>query len=65
MKMEISWKFKYKEVEKFDLRIDSSDIDNGKFTLGKEVNIDFSKIENGDIKDINTIDLGAKEKINF
>ena len=49
------------EVEStFDLRIDSSDIDNGKFTLGKEVNIDFSKIENGDIKDINTIDLGAQ-----
>ncbi|WP_323660064.1 hypothetical protein [Aliarcobacter butzleri] len=49
------------EVEStFDLRIDSSDIDNGKFTLGKEVNIDFSKIENGDIKDINTIDLGAE-----
>ncbi len=48
------------EVEStFDLRIDSSDIDNGKFTLGKEVNIDFSKIEIGDIKDINTIDLGA------
>ncbi|MEV9528068.1 Ig-like domain-containing protein [Aliarcobacter butzleri] len=51
------------EVEStFDLRIDSSDIDNGKFTLGKEVNIDFSKIENGDIKDINTIDLGAEGK---
>ncbi|MCG3713925.1 hypothetical protein L5E75_10465, partial [Aliarcobacter butzleri] len=48
------------EVEStFDLRIDSSDIDNGKFTLGKEVNIDFSKIESGDIKDVSTIDLGA------
>ncbi|MCT7473524.1 hypothetical protein [Aliarcobacter cryaerophilus] len=44
----------------FDLRIDSSDIDNGKFTLGKEVNIDFSKIESGDIKDVSTIDLGAQ-----
>ncbi|MCT7585642.1 Ig-like domain-containing protein [Aliarcobacter butzleri] len=50
-----------KEVESlFDLRIDSSDIENGKFTLGKEVNIDFSKIANGDIKDISTIDLSEK-----
>ncbi|WP_141049666.1 DUF5801 repeats-in-toxin domain-containing protein [Aliarcobacter cryaerophilus] len=35
-------------------------IESGKFTLGKEVNIDFSKIESGDIKDVSTIDLGAQ-----
>ncbi|WP_257118928.1 hypothetical protein, partial [Aliarcobacter vitoriensis] len=35
-------------------------VENGKFTLGKEVNIDFSKIENGDIKGVSTIDLSAK-----
>ena len=35
-------------------------IESGKFTLGKEVNIDFSKIANGDIKGISKIDLGAE-----
>ena len=33
-----------------------------KINLRKEINIEFSKIENGDIKDINTIDLGVEGK---
>ena len=35
-------------------------VENGKFTLGKEVNIDFSKIVNGDIQGVNKIDLSAE-----
>ncbi|MDN5054113.1 hypothetical protein [Aliarcobacter butzleri] len=45
---------------KFDLNFTQDALKDGTLTLGKEVNIDFSKIENGDIKDINTIDLGAQ-----
>lgn len=45
---------------KFDLNFTQDALKDGTLTLGKEMNIDFSKIENGDIKDINTIDLGAE-----
>ncbi|MEN5406689.1 hypothetical protein [Aliarcobacter butzleri] len=44
---------------KFDLNFTQDALKDGTLTLGKEMNIDFSKIESGDIKDVSTIDLGA------
>ncbi|MCT7619608.1 hypothetical protein [Aliarcobacter butzleri] len=45
---------------KFDLNFTQDALKDGTLTLGKEMNIDFSKIESGDIKDVSTIDLGAQ-----
>ncbi|MFY4860584.1 Ig-like domain-containing protein [Aliarcobacter butzleri] len=45
---------------KFDLNFTQDALKDGTLTLGKETNIDFSKIESGDIKDVSTIDLGAQ-----
>ncbi|MEV9616090.1 hypothetical protein, partial [Aliarcobacter butzleri] len=45
---------------KFDLNFTQDAVKDGTLTLGKEMNIDFSKIESGDIKDVSTIDLGAQ-----
>ncbi|RZV19593.1 hypothetical protein [Aliarcobacter butzleri] len=45
---------------KFDLNFTQNALKDGTLTLGKEMNIDFSKIESGDIKDVSTIDLGAQ-----
>lgn len=47
---------------KFDLNFTQDALKDGTLTLGKEMNIDFSKIESGDIKDVSTIDLGANGK---
>ncbi|MFX4230727.1 Ig-like domain-containing protein, partial [Aliarcobacter butzleri] len=45
---------------KFDLNFTQDALKDGTLTLGKEMNIDFSKIESGEIKDVSTIDLGAQ-----
>uniref|UniRef100_UPI001D015B27 hypothetical protein n=1 Tax=Aliarcobacter butzleri TaxID=28197 RepID=UPI001D015B27 len=45
---------------KFDLNFTQDALKDGTLTLGKEMNIDFSKIESGDIKDVSTIDLGVQ-----
>ncbi|WNL29619.1 hypothetical protein [Aliarcobacter cryaerophilus] len=45
---------------KFDLNFTQDALKDGTLTLGKEMNIDSSKIESGDIKDVSTIDLGAQ-----
>jgi hypothetical protein len=44
----------------FDLAYKQSAVKDGILTLGKEVNIDFSKIVNGDIQGVNKIDLSAE-----
>ena len=46
----------------FDLAYKQSAVKDGILTLGKEVNIDFSKIENGDIQGVSKIDLGVEGK---
>jgi hypothetical protein len=45
---------------KFDLNFTQDALKDGTLTLGKEVNIDFSKIVNGDIQGVNKIDLSAE-----